>query len=81
VLVGVYHLLPAEHLQCYLDEIAWRWNRRQRTDKVRGSKGSSTGRHRNWRPVAVLTQMAELLRSAPGRQVRRSEQFGLRWLG
>lgn len=78
-LVGVYHLLPAEHLQRYLDEIAWRWNRRQRIDKVRGSEGSSTGRHRIWRPVAVLTQMAELLRNAPGRQIRRSDRFGLRW--
>jgi hypothetical protein len=44
-LVAVYHLLPAEHLQRYLDEIAWRWNRRQRTNEIWGSKESSTGQH------------------------------------
>ncbi len=74
-LVGVYHLLPAQHLQRYLDEIAWRWSRRQRLDKVRGSRD----RHRIWRPIPVLAQMAELLRNAPGPQIRRSEQFGLHW--
>ncbi len=74
-LVGVYHLLPKQHLQRYLDEIAWRWNRRQRPDKVRGSGD----RHRIWRPVPVLAQMTELLRNAPGRQIRRSENFGLHW--
>jgi hypothetical protein len=42
-LVGVYHLLPAEHLQRYLDEIAWRWNRRQRTNEIRGARRGGTG--------------------------------------
>ena len=78
-LVGVYHLLPRQHLQRYLDEISWRWNRRQQVSKVPGSAGSASGRHQIWRPLPVLAQMIELLRNAPGRQVRRSERFGLAW--
>ena len=76
-LVGVYHILFPEHLQRYLNEIAWRWNRRELVGVVQ-SKVSSR-RHRIWKPVRVVAHMIELLRNAPGRQVRRAPDFGLRW--
>jgi transposase-like protein len=76
-LIGVYHRLSREHLQGYLDEIAWRWNRRQFAGKIAHSRGSSTGRHNIWRPVPALAKMTELLRNGRGRQLRRSDTFGI----
>lgn len=76
-LVGVYHILLPEHLQRYLDEISWRWNRRELAGVIRGP--NSPRKHRIWKPVRVAAHMFELLRNAPGRQVRRSPDFGLRW--
>jgi hypothetical protein len=78
-LVGVYHILPPDHLQRYLNEIAWRWNRREPASKILNLRSASARRHRIWKPIQVLAQMAELLRNAPGRQMRRAPDFGLLW--
>lgn len=76
-MVGVYHILFPEHLQRYLNEIAWRWNRRELVRIIRGP--NSSRKHRIWEPVRVVAHMVELLQNAPGRQVRRAPDFGLRW--
>ncbi|MFO1210626.1 MAG: hypothetical protein U1E40_15640 [Amaricoccus sp.] len=74
-MVGVYHILFPEHLQRYLDN--WRWSRRELAGEIRGP--NSSRKHRIWKPVRVVAHMVELLRNAPGRQVRRAPDFGLRW--
>lgn len=76
-LIGVYHRLSPEHLQRYLDEIAWHWNRREFVRKIAHSQGSSTRGHNIWQPVPVLEKMTELLRNGRGRQIRRSRTFGI----
>ena len=69
-MVGVYHILFPEHLQRYLNRIAWRWNRRELVRIIRGP--NSSRKHRIWEPVRVVAHMVELLQNAPGRQVRRA---------
>lgn len=83
-LVGVYHNLGALHLQRYLDEIVWRWNHREPIDERTVERVSRSGVTRTkttviWKPLPVVEQMGRLLQSAVGRQVRRSECYGLRW--
>lgn len=79
-LVGVYHILPPEHLDRYLAEIAWRWHRRQPASQLFNTFRKSGRRNRNWKPVQVLEQMTELVRNAPGRQMRRVPRTGgLSW--
>ena len=83
-LVGVYHNLGALHLQRYLDEIVWRWNHREPADERTVERVSRSGVTRTkttviWKPLPVVEQMGRLLQSAVGRQVRRSECYGLRW--
>jgi transposase-like protein len=77
-LVGVYHLLPPEHLQRYLNEVAWRWNHRAPAQKLR-KRRSGFKVHTIWQPVRVLQQMRDLLGAAVGKQLRRSQNFGLCW--
>lgn len=75
-LVGVYHRLPPQHLQRYLNEIAWRWNKRESTMRLNAGTGQS---HMIWRAIPVLDQMRALFRNAPGREMRRSGNFGITW--
>ncbi len=77
-LIGVYNILPYEHLQSYLKEVAWRWNHRTRTQKLRKRKPGSRLRT-IWEPVYVSAQMRDLLRHAVGKQLRQSREFGLCW--
>ena len=74
--VGVYHRLTGQHVQRYLDEIVWRWNRRV---PPKPGKANSTGKHMRWKPLPMMDLLRSLLRDAQGRQVRRSEVYGLRW--
>ena len=71
--VGVYHRITGQHTQRYLDELAWRWNRRQSFQKTR--KNGTT--HCVWKPLPVMTLMRDLLSKAVGSQVRRSSNYGL----
>lgn len=71
-LIGVYHQVDRQHLQAYINEIAWRWNRRQ----YAGARNRSG--HLIWTRLPVVQLLAELIKNAPGRQLRRSEDFGIR---
>jgi transposase-like protein len=73
--VGVFHQFSERLLPRYIDEIAFRWNHtvRQPYQDNRGRKRFRTG------PAPFLAQLADLLRHAVGRQVRRSQNGGLRW--
>ncbi|SNX67378.1 ISXO2 transposase-like protein [Cereibacter ovatus] len=73
--VGVYHRLVGIHVQRYLDELAWRWNRRQAAEKVRTDANGKASRHLKWHPIPVVQQMRELFRSAPGKEMRRSANY------
>lgn len=76
--VGVFHRLTGYHSQRYLDEIAWRWNRRS---LPKPGAANSTGRHVKWKPLPMMDLLRSLLRDAQGRQLRRSKVYGLRWPG
>lgn len=77
-LVGVFHRLKGPHLQRYLQEISWRWNHRDPTEKVR-QIGEDTIVTTVYRPEVFMEQLADLLSVAVGRQVRRAVNYGLRW--
>lgn len=70
-MVGVWHQVERHHLQGYLDEVAWRWNRRHNAG-VRNRSG-----HMIWKALPMVELMGDLLKNAPGRQLRRSTEFGL----
>lgn len=70
-MVGVWHQVNRNYLQGYLDEIAWRWNRRHNAG-VRNHSG-----HIIWRALPMVELMGDLLRNAPGRQLRRAKVVGL----
>lgn len=74
--VGVYHRLTGYHVQRYLDEIVWRWNRRV---PPKEGAANSTGKHMRWKPLPMMDLLRSLLSDAQGRQMRRSEVYGLRW--
>ena len=74
--VGVYHRLTGYHVQRYLDEIVWRWNRRV---PPKDGAANSTGKHMRWKPLSMMDLLRSLLRDAQGRQMRRSAVYGLRW--
>lgn len=82
-LIGVYQRLGQKHLQRYLHEILWRWNRRAPETKVRKRKSPSGLRSTEtttvWKPIPVVDQMRGLLCDAVGREVRRTPAWGLRW--
>ena len=73
--VGVFHQFSDPLLPRYIDEIAFRWNH-----TVREPCQDSQGRRRlRTGPAPFLAQLADLLRHAVGRQMRRSQSGGLRW--
>ncbi len=77
--VGVYHRITGYHTQRYLDELAWRWNRREPVEEIRTDKYGRTSPHIRWKPLPVVQMMRFLLKNAPGKEMRRSENYGLRW--
>jgi transposase-like protein len=73
--IGVFHRFSGRLLHRYIDEIAFRCNH-----TVRDPCQDRRGRRRfRTAPAPVLAQLADLLRRAVGRQVRRSQNGGLRW--
>ena len=83
-LVGVYHNLGRQHLQRYLDEIVWRWNHRAPVREVVKQWTTKAGVEREksttiWKPIPVVDQMRVLLQGAVGKQIRRSQAYGLSW--
>jgi len=83
-LVGVYHNLGRQHLQRYLDEIAWRGNHRDPVREVVKQWTTKAGVEREksttiWKPIPVVDQMRVLLQGAVGKQLRRSKEYGQCW--
>lgn len=71
---GVYHYLSQEHLQRYLNEMAFRWSRRQ-LHRLRSSNGKII------KVLAVLpfeTHLAELMQNASGRRLHYDRYGGIR---
>ena len=79
--VGVYHRITGYHTQRYLDELTWRWNRREPVEQTRTDSKGRVSKHIRWKPLPVVQMMRFLLNSAHGRQMRRSDNYGLRWPG
>jgi len=79
--VGVYHRITGYHTQRYLDELTWRWNRREPFEQIRTDSKGRVSPHIRWKPLPVVQMMRFLLNSAPGREMRRSDNYGLRWPG
>jgi hypothetical protein len=77
--VGVYHRITGYHTQRYLDELTWRWNRREPVEQTRTDSKGRVSKHIRWKPLPVVQMMRFLLNSAPGREIRRSDNYGLRW--
>jgi len=77
--VGVYHRITGYHTQRYLDELTRRWNRRKPLEQTRMDSKGRVSKHIRWKPLRVVQMMRFLLNSAHGRQMRRSENYGLRW--
>lgn len=76
--------LGRQHLQRYLDEIVWRWNHRDPVREVVKQWTKKAGIEReksttNWKPIPVVDQMRVLLHGTVGKQLRRSEEYGLCW--
>lgn len=79
--VGVYHRITGYHKQRYLDELTWRWNRREPVEEIRTDSKGKTSKHIRWKPLRVVQMIRFLLNNAPGREMRRSDNYGLRWPG
>lgn len=77
--VGVYHRITGYHTQRYLDELTWRWNRREPVEQTRTDSKGKTSPHIRWKPLPVVQMMRFLFKNAHGREMRRSETYGLRW--
>jgi hypothetical protein len=70
--IGVWHRMSQQHLQRYIDEIGFRWNCRLKREQA-----SKSGHRRRIITMVPLPDMfLRLLRSAIGRQVRRTENYG-----
>jgi transposase-like protein len=74
--LGVFHYISETHLQRYVDEIVFRRNQRETIIHPGGDDGPDTFelRYRDF-----VDQIADLMRRAVGRQVRRSDNGGLYW--
>jgi transposase-like protein len=64
--IGVFHYLSKEHMQRYVDEVAFRWNQRFPVERV-----TRTGRMKTvMESLPVIDKIANLLRSAFNVQIR-----------
>ncbi|WP_051631263.1 IS1595 family transposase [Afifella pfennigii] len=74
--LGVFHFISRKHLQRYVDELMFRRNQRRVITHQSIKDGTVTQeiRYRNFDD-----QLADLLKRAVGRQVRRSRSGGLEW--
>lgn len=76
-LVGVCHRLSRQRIQRYLDEPAWHCSRREPEEQIRTKAGREI-RHKRWKPLPFPQMLSFLLSKPRGRQVRRSDYYGLR---
>ncbi len=49
--VGVYHRITGYHTQRYLDELAWRWNRREPVEQTRMDSKRRVSKQIRWKPL------------------------------
>jgi hypothetical protein len=80
-MAGVFHHVSQGHLDRYLDEISFRWG--QRAEVGAGSRRTRSGRvvaRRLYKRIPPIWQMATLLQTAAGRQLRKTRQGGIRIL-
>lgn len=64
--IGVFHYLSKEHMQRYVDEIAFRWNQRVPVERV-----SKNGRKKTvMKALPIIEKIANLLRAAFNVQIR-----------
>ena len=77
--VGVYHRITGYHTQRYLNELTWTWNRREPVEEIRTDSRGKKSPHIRWKPLPVVQMMRFLLSNAFGREMRRSDSYGLRW--
>jgi transposase-like protein len=67
---GVFHWMSKKHLQRYVNEVAFRWNHREPVEQKNGKTF--------WKPLPILERLGSLLSHAIWRQVRRSQNGGIR---
>ena len=67
---GVFHWMSKKHLQRYVNEAAFRWNHREPVEQKNGKTF--------WRPLPILERLGSLLSHAIWRQVRRSQNGGIK---
>jgi transposase-like protein len=67
---GVFHWLSKWHLQRYVNEIAFRWNHRQPIERKSGKI--------SFVPLPMIDQLKSLLSHTIWRQVRRSQNGGIK---
>lgn len=77
--VGVYHRITGYHTQRYLNDLTWRWNHREAHIGEKITKSGKATPHIRWKPLPVIEMMRALLRKAPGREMRRSSNYGIEW--
>ena len=70
---GVFHYLSKPHLPRYLDEISFRWNHRVPDKEImkRGKKKLI------FKPMPVMDMLSSLINNATGRQLRRTDNWGI----
>ena len=73
---GIFHHLSRQHLQRYVDEIAFRMNQREQVLKRPKGEGNGTV---ELHYISFERQLMNLLGRAVGRQMRRSTRGGMRW--
>ena len=80
VQMGVFHHISKQHLQRYVDEIVVRRNQRfMRPKKRRGHFDERYAFEYDLVYRDFQNQLADLLKRAVGRQIRRSKVGGLEW--
>ena len=73
---GVFHYLSKAHLHRYLHEIGFRWNHREPKEHV-----TKTGKKKIVMvPLSVIEMLASLVAGCTGKQLRRTENRGIRSL-
>jgi hypothetical protein len=77
-IAGVFHHISSHHADLYFNEIGFRWSQRV----IRGSAVRRTRRGREvvkplWSRIPPARQLANVFKSAVGRQLRRTAQGGI----